>query len=748
MMRRGAPAALTVVVGSLALELAYGVSLAEGLLYIAYELCFVILPGWLAYVALSHRPGGGLRQLAFGWALGYVLAILAFMLTAAAGARGLFLVYPLVTGLVSVAIIRRRGKRVLPFEGTAALSPITVWAIAVVCLGAVAYIGFSQFPPAPLPGTESVSYFPDYPRWIGLAAEAKHHWPITDPSVEGQPLPYHYFVNVHLAAASQVTGLDLPLIYLRLFVFPLVVLSALLMVVAGQRFAQDAWVGVIAACLALFIGELRLDANLSFLAHTPFLGLFFTFVLRSPSFLLGLVFFIALLVLIGERIADREQAARPGEWLLLAIFAVGASDAKVAILPLVAVALATYAGWTWLTQRRVRPAVWISGAIVLAVVGVVYALQYRGHASGVRVDAFWAFDGMPAVQLVKADLVANLPSFPGKEAVLSTGAVVFGSLGLLAASLVGIAWLLRTRRSSLGPERVWLFSVLGAGLVLSVALSEPGTINGWYFISYGLVAGCLLSAEGLRIAWRRRPSLSGRSNRLAILGLGFVVVLVGLIGIPVWLPLFTGPRAVALTYIFRYGTLLVALVLFYFVARRWIGPGRWPAAALVTTALLIVGALATPLNYVVPALRSSSGPGVYKEMSPAMYGALTWVRDHTPEDSVIAVNNQWIDDANQVPLEFNYSAFSERRVYLEGWAYSQAARELGYAAVSAGANPFVDRLELNRAAFENGDPRALRSQGVNYLVVDNSNGYRADIATLAQSSRTVYRAPGVLVLEI
>ena len=138
----------------------------------------------------------------------------------------------------------------MPLGGAAGFA----WLLAAVCVGAVAYIALASFPGAPLPGEESVNYFPDYPRWIAIAADAKHHWPIEEPSVAGEPLPYHYFVYVHMAAASQVTGLDLPVVLLRLFILPLAVLLVLQLVVAGRSFARSAYAGLIAACLAFFIG--------------------------------------------------------------------------------------------------------------------------------------------------------------------------------------------------------------------------------------------------------------------------------------------------------------------------------------------------------------------------------------------------------------------------------------------------------------------------------------------------------------
>ena len=751
MMRRAAPPALLVLGASIALQLAYGVSLGDALLYIGYELGFVVLPGWAVYRALSRTPGGALRQLAIGWALGYVLEILAFMATAATGTRPLFAFYPLVILIAAAAIIGRRGAPQAAARPRPEQPPYLGWLIAAVCLGAIVYIAISYFATTSLPGTGNVSYFIDYNRWIGLAADAKNNWPITDPSVAGEPLPYHYFVNIHLAAASQVTGLGLPLIYLRLFILPLVTLGVLLLVVAGQSFARSSSVGLIAACIAFFVGELRLDASETFLAHTPFFGLFFTLLIRSPSFLLGLVLFVALIILVGERIRQRSDPASLGEWVLIALLMVGASDAKVTILPLIVAALAVYGAWRLLESRRLPSGVWISAAIALLVSGVVWALQYRGHPSGVRLDPLADLNLMPAVRLIKGDLLANLAEFPGRDVLLGAGGVVFGSFGLLAAPLVGIAWIVH-RGARLSGAQIWLLSLLLAGLALSLMLAEPGTQAAMYFLFFGLVAGYILSAEGLRAAWQRRPPMAGRWSRMVALGLAAATAIGALIALPTSLEVFTGPRANALTYMLRYAGLILTLILLYAAGRRWLG--RWAAGALVTAALLGVGALATPFDNLKPALRSGSGAQVSlgKTMSPDLYRALSWIRDQTPSDSIVAVNNQWIDPANTVPLEFTYSAFAERRVFLEGWGYSQRTRELGFDKLLSGLNPFADRLELNRAALGEADPAALEklaeSYGVDYLIVDAINGTPVDVEELRGSTEVVYEAPGVLVLEL
>jgi hypothetical protein len=173
----------------------------------------------------------------------------------------------------------------------------------------------------------------------------------------------------------------------------------------------------------------------------------------------------------------------------------------------------------------------------------------------------------------------------------------------------------------------------------------------------------------------------------------------------------------------------------------------------VSGAVLVAGALDTPIDYLQPALTTPAGTtlDVRRPLTPEVYGALSWIREETPPDSVIAVNNQWVDAGRRIPLEFDYSAFAERRAFLEGWQYSQRSIERGYAAVKRGANPFAGRLQLNEAAFMKGNRHALQAMagyGVRYLVVDELNGYHADLHALHRFSRTVYRIPGAMVLEL
>lgn len=746
--RRLIAPALAVIAGALALQLAYGASAWDALLYLAYEAGFVLLPGWVAYRALSSRPGGAIRQLAFGWAVGYVLEILAFMATAAAGVRPLLSAYPLVVLALGLPAIRRRGAS----SASGRRSPLPQrfeWYAAAVCLGAMAYIAIAFFPTSPLPGTESFNYFQDYPWALSIAAEAKHHWPIEDPNVSGEPLPYHYFVHIHWAAASTVTGIGLPEVYFRLAILPLAVAIVLAAVAAGHSLIRSYGAGLIAACLILFVGELQLDTTLPGAANVPFLGVLFTLMITSPSFLFGLVFFLPLLALIGERARAPGEPWRWGDWAVLALLAIGAAQAKVSILPVLVGAMVLYAVSIWAATRRIPAALWVTGSVLVAVSAVFYLSVYRGHSSGLGLDLTAGFDyftNMPAVSVIESHLLEVVPDFPGEEPLLSTGAVLLGLAGLLAAQLIGVVWALRRGARALGAEQRWLLAVLATGLAFLIVFDGGGSGNQIYGFLYGLAGGCILSAGGLADAWRSRPEMRGSTARVTGAAAAAALLLAAVFVVPVHLDLGRGDR-----YVLWYGGLIAALAVIYLVGRRVLGPSRWPAAILVCGGILAVGALDKPVDTLKPGLfdlRGETAAG--RRVTPDLYRALEWVRDETPNDAVVAVNSHFTATG---PFEFVYGGFGERRVFLEGWGYSARSREIGYGDVAAGQEiPFPGRLALNEAVFEQGSRRAMRTlarrYGVRYLIVDEVNGYPADPDAIEVVADVAYRGDGVIVFEL
>jgi hypothetical protein len=743
-------AALLPLVAMVAFQVGYGAGIGNSLLYAAYELGFVLLPGCLAFRAL-RGPGSRLVTLAIGWALGYVLEILAFNLTAALDARFLFLLYPPVVAVAAFTWIRSRSDRGEPAEPSGeagGTSNWTIWLTAGMCTAFVAYVAITQFPVARLPGDGSVTYNQDVYWAISLAADIRHHWPLGDPNVSGEGLPYHYFANAHMAAANQVTGVDLPMMFLRFFPLPLAACLVLQFAAAGRLLFGRTSVGLAAAALALFVSELQLDPRGSAYFHAPFAGVSFTLLMASPSFLFGMAIFVPLIALLGERLSRRGEPVPRGAWVLIALFMIGSSDAKVTILPLIIVALAAFAAGSFLWERRLPVVALTAMAIAVVVNGFLYLVQYRGHTSGVTVNVGAGFDyieNMSAVGIVKDGFESVLPDFPGRTAALSVIAIPFGLLGLLAAQLAGIPWIVR-RRGPAADAVVWLGVLLAAGLLALFVLEGPGTGNQLYFVYYGLAAGCLLSAAGLRELWLRLPA--GTTARRMATALGAVaLVLAVVIAGPMLIDPSSGLVAQSHAYLLWYGGLLFAAVTIFLVIRRRPWGSTAMGAALVSALVLGSGLLATPIEQLIPAIRDPAQTSSERTgLTPDLLDGLAWIRDHTSTDDVVAVSNPGV-------FEFQYAAFSERRIFLGGWGYSQRSKDEGFADVSSGRlNPFANRLALNEAAFAGNDPAALRRMrdefGVRYLLVDRVNGPPTDVADPGDVGVTVFDNPDAEVIAL
>lgn len=729
---------------TLALECAFGASLGDALIYAGYEGAFVVVPGCLVYAALSDRSDSSLRVLAMGWALGYVLEVLAFVLTAATDRRGLFAIYPVVVaGFALFVCWRRRSlRRALPPSGPGVFAAV----LTAVCILAVAYVAASSFPTVPLPGSRTAVYSLDSSAQLAIAGDAKHHWPIQDPNLAGEPLPYHFFVHAHLAAASQVTGLGLPLVYFRLFICPLVVALVLLFAMAGEGLLGSRYAGLLAAGLTVFIGEIRLDFRQSLFASTPFFGLFFTLMLISPSFLFGLVLFVPLIVLVGERLTGRLGVGSWPHWLLVALFLYGSSGAKVSIPPVVMLALGLYGLCQLLTKRRVPAEVLWIAALALLIYGCFYLTQYFGHSSGLGIAPFDVFTEFPGVLTLKSGLAALLPSLPGKHLLLTVIGVVVGLLGLLAPTLAGLPWLFGRGRP-LTPERQWLLAILAAGLLCLVLLSGKGTGNQLYLVFYGLVGGYLASADGLRLAWIARPKRSLHYRRMALLFIGWLTMLAMILALPLIAGRPAGNAGNSGQFVLLYVALVASLALLYVATSAWSRTGRWGAVSLVCAALLLVGSLDTPAGRLWPSLISRpSTAQTGKGVTPRLYHALAWIRDRSAPGSVIAVNSRNRSGSD-------YAALAERRVFVGASVYSQRARDEGFEEVQKGIkDPFADRRSLNDALFTRGDPQALasvvRRYGVRLLLIDRVNGFPVDLPLLKRDSVVMFENHDATVLKV
>lgn len=182
---------------------------------------------------------------------------------------------------------------------------------------------------------------------------------------------------------------------------------------------------------------------------------------------------------------------------------------------------------------------------------------------------------------------------------------------------------------------------------------------------------------------------------------------------------------------------------------------RRATAVTALAGVALVGLLDSPIDALAPIAQAErNGTTVYpttgRGTTPALLEGLTWVRDHTPADAVLAVNNHYIDDEGTDPREFQYAAFSERRVAIQSWAYTPEAFAVGLDRVFEGALPFPRLTRLNDAVFARADRRALaelrRDPGVDFLLADRRfAGPGTDLASLG---RVAFANRAVQVIDV
>jgi hypothetical protein len=273
-----------------------------------------------------------------------------------------------------------------------------------------------------------------------------------------------------------------------------------------------------------------------------------------------------------------------------------------------------------------------------------------------------------------------------------------------------------------------------------------------YSILFALPPLAVLSVEGLSLLWDRFGSRL-RENLPAIVTVSLLAAaaLAALSWAPDGLGFF-GPadaQGPAHRTAFLYGGALLVLGLAFIAARRYAGNG---AAGLVVIGLaLAVSVVSGPFDYYANSVltpRSAQAAG--KELDRNDLAALAWLRDNTDPDDVVAVNDYSIDPGGLLTFNATYSAYSERRVFLEGWSFTARAFD-SVGKPPTGAGPFADRELLNARALS-GDQSALAEfasrYGVRWIVVDKLDGTVPVTPCLYARTRAAFSSPSMDVREI
>ena len=584
------------------------------------------------------------------------------------------------------------------------------------------------------------------------------------------------------------------MVFARLWMPPIVLLGLAMMVLVGRQLSGRTWPGVLAAG----------TAGLSAAIWPTWFTLFGTgaFNVHSPSQQFAVP--IALLAMLPLTAIARTGHMRRGEWTLLTLALVGAAGAKTSVLPvlLCGVLLATVV--SAFVSRRLLPGLCRATALVGGVTLASLPLSSGGSA-GVKIQLFstirgtapWALmlGGSPPVSLepilpglkvagagvllclvllsyvmAYGWMLAAVPAFSrtdmsswfllgigiagwcammlinqdGFSQVYFMNSAILG-WHLLAAWGMSIGW--GAAVAALGASRAGLLvvSAVPTGVLITVmakAVSgprpEPGSINST--IVTGLAAAgtpfLLLLLGWLLARWRRNAAWA------AALWLFATGCLYGAA-----LPQPTARRIsehLTGSSDLMWWTLVIVAVasLITMVTHRVSGRALTAGA----TGVLMVSSLMLATVFVDDArtISQRDSPDKPSTVTSSEMRAARWLRDNSGTDDVVATNVYCIGKVTTNLCDarsFWVGAFTERRIFLEGWAYTAQAHEANGVGGRRYVNqPFHDpeRFALNRRAFEDPTPErltALKARGVVWLFADASAGPIAkDLSTLTDET--------------
>jgi hypothetical protein len=741
----------------------YGAGGRDLLLFGAYVIGLVAVPGVLLWRVGRRRARSLAEDFGPGLALGYVLEVLAYFAARSLGHPRAVVVAPIAVLVVFLAV--RPLRRYWRAAADAERAPVGwLWANAAIASAVLIWsaLFFLRTRGLTYPFSDG-----DLSFQLALIGEVRHHLPPQVPWVRGEALSYHWFAYADFAATSWVTGVDPPTLLLGLSFVPL--LGALPFAVSSlaRQVTGRWWPGPVAALLTLAgvapypygwpapqtyqmngLGPVDDGAVLRF-------GLF-----ASPTQTFAALLAIGLVMVL----VDLLRSAHPGrrDYLLLAAFVAVLCGAKATYLPIILCGLLLVLAITLITGRRWhRPAL---GAAAVVIPGLLFAqfVLFRGEAQGMVIEPLAGLSryslgdgtglgalvhgsvpttGAALVVITGVTLLAWAMTWGGAAAVLTAdgrrdpahllmagiGIAAFGAVLLLNHYGFSQTWFLVAARPYLAVGAV-------AGLVVLLGRRPAAGAGRW------LVAAAI---TGIGIAWVT-PAL-GPDTAPTVRSEGRLRVLLDIVAANSVLVLAVFAGAAVAWLIGRRASVLRGRVTAVAVAMM-IGISLYPSGVVVA-------------DHVGAAAAAGFRPEPVSARPPWPAGtrsAAAWLREHSDPDDLVATNahcrrTKAVACDN---LHFWFAAFSERRFLLEGWGYTPTANRLQTETGVAGNairywDP--DRLAANDAAFHR--PGAdtvgvLRdTYRVRWLFVDlDDKAVRSDL--LAEHATLRYRRGMVAVYRL
>ncbi len=752
---RGLPAAV-VIAALVAVVHDGGVSFGDIGLYALRIVVAVLLPGVLLSRLVRSGQRSGVEDLAVGFAVGTLVQLPVWWLFLELGLSYWF--WPAIV-VVAVAAWPGARRRVLSTQLDA--TPLA-WSasVAAICLVTLTWLrgDFLRWSP-PDPGGVH-NYYGDLLFHLSIASEAKYSVPPTLPQVAGEPLYYHWFAHLDMGLASRMTGIELATILFQLWV-PVALLAGVVIVAAcATRISGRLWVGPLAAVLIYGTGEIVMS---SWHAR-PFAPMTQVYAWASPTQTFAVLLAVPAACVVIDYVRRHEGSTRQF-WVLGVPLFIGLSLAKSPELPVFMGGAGILLLVALLQRNRPVALRTFTAGVALTACFILATLTFYGRQSGgLSLDPMFAMRNY-----ARSAIDAGMDPNPGATTTTAVLAVTVIT-GIWLIQVLGRTWgvlLLVPRWRSADPGQVLLAGMLLTGIGAYLMLFHPGGSQVYFMasafplgaiasawaicevaprlerrafavISALVIAGGVLAYGAKDLVGEKRPT-EGFSDQVMFLARPVVIV-------------------VAITALVTAGVLVAH-------RREWL---RQVSATTVITAVLISAGLTTTIQYT---LSTASGTSVPKERGEdtktlaAVTGkgvdAARWLRDHSPSDTVVATNRHCFvgkvfpGDGPQTKcdvISFWVSAWTERRVLIEGWAFSSRSLEAG---IKTGdtykRQPFWDQplLAANDGFFESPsaeEAAVLCEHGATFALLDRR--YQPDLPSLEPVAKRVYANSDVEVYKL
>ena len=512
---------------------------------------------------------------------------------------------------------------------------------------------------------------------------------------------------------------SIPTIGFRLDVFPTILVLGCQLFVVARFLGRSAWSGALAIVVAFLLGALDLTADLN--QASPFFDQFNFHLWASWTFPFGLMFFMALLYLIAERLqaASWRGSGALGSWVVIALIMVGASGAKATVLPVVIAGVGLYSVWELISLRAIPVPAVVTLGLGAVVFSATFLIVYGGGVPGTMIDPL-----VPLSHTVPVTVATSMSSHAVRAVALPI-AYVAGLAGVMLP-LAGMLYILRRRHRAEIRRFRFCLCVFGGGLLLANAVHQIGASE-LYFFDTGYLAAVIVAAAGMRLAWADLGGVIPISARTALLALaGWLVLIVAVVLITS--PTLAHPAGLLVRY-----AAIAALAAVFVVAcgavLRLRGAALPGVPALALLPVVAACALTYPIQLAATVGRAVSGqsmtitqpdPQTVRGLTPGLVVALNWLQDNTPVNTIFAVSNHWINPGQTDGRYYYYSAFSQRQVFVE--PYTPDDYGLQNPPLTPGFIAFLHRVMLNDLVFDHADAAALHvltdQYGVRYLLID------------------------------